>query len=55
MFLTSSITNVSTRSWPAYAGGKTFATNADQGKEMAQVAEQKDLRSFSFRNKKKEL
>jgi hypothetical protein len=52
MFLTSPITNVSTRGWPAYAGGKTFATNADQNKEMAQVAEHEDLGSFHFGTKK---
>jgi hypothetical protein len=36
-----------------YAGKKLFATNADQGKEVAQVAEHKDLGSSLFRNKKK--
>jgi hypothetical protein len=40
---------------PAYVGGKTFATTGDQGKEMAKVAEHKDLGSSSFRNKKRTM
>ena len=35
--------------------GKPIATNADQAKEMAQVAEHKDLGSSSVSNEKKEL
>ena len=55
MFLTSPITNVSTGGWPAYAGKKPFATNADQGKEMAQVCRARGPRILFVSEQKKEL